>query len=42
MIEQRICLSTLKVATSHIDVLLCPLSSQGGTLGLVEKSQSVL
>jgi hypothetical protein len=42
MIEQRISLSTLKVATSHMDVLLGPLSSQGGTLGLGEKSISPL
>jgi hypothetical protein len=42
MIGQRICLSTLKVATLHMDVLLGPLSSQGGTLGLIEKSISLL
>ena len=41
MIGQRISLSTLKVATLHIDVLPGPLSGPGGTLGLVEKSQSV-
>lgn len=42
MIGQRICLSTLKVATLHIDVLLGPLGSPGGTLELVEKSISPL
>jgi hypothetical protein len=42
MIEQRISLSTLKVATPHIDVLPGPLGSPGGTLGLIEKSISPL
>lgn len=42
MIGQRICLSTLKVATPHMDVLLGPLSGQGETLGLIEKSISPL